>query len=318
MVLNFLPGKKHEQFFIIVAVVAILLVAAVHPTGITAIPTTNKTVVNYFTTDIPLPPVNNSSLPPKNNTTCPAPTNTTPVPCPPQPLRIAVAGDVQFMTPARLDYWKSVGVVEIHIVSPDAQTYPTVLRDIQARGMVPVYDGEMAYWYNRNSASPFTAIELASLKSIYDAGWHNFASEGLYGNQVAQINGLGFHYYNYGGDQGNNLYTENFGHAHGSHWANYEEFYDPVLETKTLNTILYQAKETPTTNGVLYGLWRYVPSGGTCPAFDAAKYVKDFNAKGAKITTVLFWGGLTTDPYAWVGPGGCYYSDFNEVKALRF
>ena len=298
---------SHERLIIVIGVVIFIIVGAFQP-GVFPHSSTGSpfiTVVDPLTSNLPVPKPNNTTS--KLPTAKPSP----------QPLRIAVGGDISYFTDAELTQLKAMGVVEVHAVVPDALPYADVAARIKAHGMVPVYDGEMPFWYNRNSESPFSATELSILKTIYNAGWHNFASEGLYGTQVAQIDAVGFHYYNYGGDQGNNVYTEYFAHAHGSHYANYEEFYDPAVAPRTLTTILYQAKETPATNGILFGLWKYVPSGGTCPAINGATYVKDWNAKGAKITTVLLWGGIGTNPYDWMGPGGCYYTTFNEIKAIR-
>jgi hypothetical protein len=314
MVLNFLPRKRHEQFFIIIAVVMILLVAAVHP-AIGPSSATNTTNLD---------PLNIIVQPANNTTTCPPPpkNNTTVIPPPvKQPLRIAVAGDVASFTNPVLDQLKSMGVTEVHIVVPNAGLYTDVLARIKAHGMTPVYDGEVPFWMDHNSNTAYNALELSTLKSIHDAGWEYFASEGLYAIQVNQINNIGFKYINYGGDMGENLYcNNNYGpHAKGSHYANLMESYDANLKPTITATILYQAKETPLHNGILFGLWTGSRTGGPNIALQsggAAQYIKDLNAKGAKITTVLWWCGLTQSPLTQLN--GQFQTPFNEVKALRF
>lgn len=266
--------------------------------------------IDVTTPKLPTPP----SL---NNTT----QNKTPPICPTCPLRMAAAGDIRLLTPSELDKLKALGIVEIHVVVPDAGTYPDVLTNIQKRGMVAVYDGEVPFWINHNSNSQFSSSEVAALQAIYNAGWHNFASEGLYAIQVAQIDGVGFHYYNYGGDMGENLYTNgNFGpHQAGSHYANYMEAYDVNLKSTIYSTILYQETKTPGHNGILFGLWVNTRTGGQNVALQsgtAAAWIKDLNTKGAKITTVLWWCGLSQYPSYWLN--GQFKTAYTQVKALRF
>jgi len=257
------------------------------------------------------PPANNST-----NKTCPAP------PPAPKPLRLAAGGDVQLMTTQELDTLKALGITEIHVVVPDAELYKNTLAEIQKRGMIAVYDGEMPFWYNRNSAAPFSSLEVTTLKSIYDAGWRYFSSEGLYAAQVAQINAVGFKYISYGGDMGENLYTmPSFGlHGSTSHYANDMEAYNPTIKTTIFNTILYHAKMTPCNNGILFGLWPIARNNGAnlLATGNGDAWIKELNAKGANVTTAVFWCGLGQKPSTWIGNSAIYHTQFDEVAALRF
>ena len=301
--------QKHERLFIIFAI-AVIVIAGAIPVA-TSIPTPSNPITDFITPPLPVPPVNKSSLPPKNSS-CPA----VPAPC---MIRLAAGGDVRQMTSSELDKLKALGIKEVHVVVPDAQTYPNVLAAIKSRNMTPVYDGEVPFWQKHNSNLQYSIIEINQLEAIYNTGWHNFASEGLYAIQVAQINSIGFHYYNYGGELGDNLYTNpRFGpHQEGSHWANYEEFYNRPRNDATFSTIMYQSEETPATNGITFGLWTYTPSGQSNPLFYGDQWVTAWNDYGTRINTVLFWCGLNQHPSAWIGQGGVYSEVFNNIKELR-
>jgi hypothetical protein len=235
-------------------------------------------------------------------------------------MRIAVGGSVSAFTPNNLDKLKSLGVSEIHVVVPDAGTYPELLKSITDRGMTAVYDGEQPFLHNRADTAPFSQEEINQLKAIRANGWEYFASEGLFGYQVKVIDDVGFHYISYGGEQANDLYAAPFSHANTSHYANYPEAYDTNLKPRVSELIYSHTKLTPNHNGVLFGLWTNPApaSGGPNPLTEpgcSAKWIKDLNANGANITKVVFWCGVNYDPLPFIT--GVYKQEFDSIKAIE-
>ena len=243
-------------------------------------------------------------------------------------IRVALAGDPSCFTDQTLQWAKTNGVTEIHVVPYSLDPNQNTINLIHKYGMTGIYDVEGPLWALRGySSAAFSDTEMSQLKGIKNAGWDGFASEGLFGGQVQQINSIGLPYISYGSEIGTILYAGQpniYQHPLGSHAADYAEIYDVNLKAAYFNEIKFSAAlNNRLGNGLTIGLW-VSPGvlGGQNPALinkQITGWVTElWQSYHIKVGTVLFWTGMGQCPFNWVQSGGAMYNTFQDVKSYQY
>jgi len=254
-------------------------------------------------TPVPVPPVNNT---PSNGTLH---------------VRIAVGGSPSSFNAKTLEWYKSQGVNEIHVVVPDLNPYPELAALIRAYGMVPVYNLEHPLWVDSGSQDLNFNYYRPQLFSISQSHWAAFSSEGLRSFQVSVLDEY-LPFVSYFGDQGDNLYAlPYYSHPYNSHYANYPEFYYSWYYGSYINTMIEASKVTPQHAGMTLGLWSTADLSRDPSSVEGALRILNNNHVNLNGFTFLFWGG-TYDPMLWLrkdpyGYGGDFVPTLQFVQSLN-
>ena len=191
-----------------------------------------------------------------------------------------------------------MGATEFILTSLNLDPHPEFATLAHQNGCTAGYDMEIALW--AGTRPPCQRLDLSqpsyqeSFAEIKKAGFDFAISEGLFGDAPLQIKRSGLPYYNMGGENGENMHNQYYGHPLNSHDANYPEAYHKSQADNYFNTSIDYWNKCKNF-GLTFEVYASSDVGGPCDLLTDPNAMLQFmdrlEGAGVRIGTVHFWAG---------------------------
>jgi len=216
-----------------------------------------------------------------------------------QKLRLAFGGILEnFMNEQNVRRMVQMGATEFILTSLNLDPHPEFATLAHQNGCTAGYDMEIALW--AGTRPPCQRLDLSqpsyqeSFAEIKKAGFDFAISEGLFGDAPLQIKRSGLPYYNMGGENGENMHNQYYGHPLNSHDANYPEAYHKSQADNYFNTSIDYWNKCKNF-GLTFEVYASSDVGGPCDLLTDPNAMLQFmdrlEGAGVRIGTVHFWAG---------------------------